>query len=106
VAYCASLAEDREWLWVADTIAARTPAEPTGMDAQERQRAHNGLLTAAAAAAEARKFVAFGADAVSPEALWSPTGRAVYEADPDRFGWQRLELLENVFRDLAVPFGD
>jgi hypothetical protein len=95
-----------EWLWVADTIAAGTPAEPAGMDAQERRQAHYDLLTAAAAAAEARKFVAFGADAVSPEALWSLTGRAVYDAEPGRFGSQRLELLENIFRDLAVTFGE
>jgi hypothetical protein len=95
-----------EWLWVADTIAAGIPADPAGMDAQERQQARYDLLTAAAAAAEVRKFVAFGADAVSSETLWSPTGRAVYEADPGRFGRQRLELIENTFRDLAVTFGD
>ncbi|WP_433789485.1 hypothetical protein [Actinoplanes sp. CA-252034] len=95
-----------EWLWVADTIAAGTPAEPAGMDDQQRRRARYDLLTAAAAAAEARKFVAFGADAVSPGALWSPTGRAVYEAEPGRFSLQRLELLEEVFRGLAVTFGD
>jgi hypothetical protein len=95
-----------EWLWVADTIAAGTPAEPDGMDAQERRRAHHDLLTAAAAVAEARKFVAVGADTVAPEALWSPTGRAVHEAEPGRFDRQRLELLENIFRDLALTFGD
>jgi hypothetical protein len=95
-----------EWLWVADGIAAGTPAEPAGMDAGQRQRACYDLLTAAAAVAEARKFVAFGADAVPVEALWSQTGRAVHEADADRFGRQRLELLENILRDLAVTFGD
>ncbi|MEU4621906.1 hypothetical protein AB0G04_18270 [Actinoplanes sp. NPDC023801] len=95
-----------EWLWVADTIADSTPADPAGMDAQERQRAHYDLLTAAAAVAEARKFVAFGAEAVSPEALWSLAGQAVYEAEPGRFGWERLELFETVFRDFAVEFGD
>jgi hypothetical protein len=50
-----------EWPWVADG----TPAEPAGMDAGQRQRARYDLLTAAAAVAEDRTFVAFGADAVS-----------------------------------------
>ncbi|GAA4607035.1 hypothetical protein BJY16_006121 [Actinoplanes octamycinicus] len=95
-----------EWLSVADAIAADTPAEPAGMDAEERQQARYDLLTAAAAVAEARKFVAAGTEAVSPEALWSPTGRAVYEADSGRFCWQRLDLVENVYREIAVTFGD
>ncbi|GAB2575396.1 hypothetical protein Aab01nite_14430 [Paractinoplanes abujensis] len=88
-----------EWLWVADFIAA-------GAAAVERQRARDDLLTAAAAVAEARKFVPYGGDAVSPETLRSPTGRAVYAAEPGRFDRQRLELFENSLRDRAVTGED
>ncbi|MFI1992874.1 hypothetical protein [Actinoplanes sp. NPDC020271] len=95
-----------EWLAVADAIAACTPADPAGLDAEERLLAHYEYLKAAAVVAEARKFVAYGAEVVSPQALWSSTGRAVHHADPGRFDRRQLERAENVFRDLAVAFGD
>ncbi|HWS39107.1 MAG TPA: hypothetical protein VN408_40990 [Actinoplanes sp.] len=95
-----------EWMWVADCLVAGMPAEPDGMNAEERRQACRDLLTAAAAVAEVRKFVAFGADAVSPEVLWTPSGRAVYTTDPARFGWQRLEIVEDTYRDLALAFGE
>jgi hypothetical protein len=58
------------------------------------------------AVAEAHKFMPYGADVVSPEALWSPTGRAVYAAEPGRFERGRLELLENSLRDRAAGLAD
>src|SRR5690349_8379076 len=55
-----------EWLWVADEIARTIPAEPDGLTPDERQYARREMRTAAAAVAEARKFVPPGADAVPP----------------------------------------
>jgi hypothetical protein len=95
-----------EWLWVADEIARTIPAEPDGMSPEERSYARREIATAAAAVAEARKFVPSGADAVPREELWSPSGRAVYDAEPGRFDVQRLELVERVYRELAGTFSD
>ena len=94
-----------EWLWVADDLARRIPAEPDGMDSDERRRARHDIRTAAAAVAEARKFVPPGADAVPADVLWSPTGRAVHEEEPGRFDAQRLQVVEGVYRELADTFG-
>ncbi|GAA3396949.1 hypothetical protein [Cryptosporangium minutisporangium] len=95
-----------EWLWVADEITRTIPAEPDGMTPDERRHARREVRTAAAAVAEARKFVPPGADAVPVGQLWSLAGRAVYDAEPGRFDVQRLELVERVYRELADTFSD
>jgi hypothetical protein len=95
-----------EWLWVADQIARRVPAEPDGMSADERWQAGLDVRTAAAAIAEARRFVPAGADAVPAGSLRSARGREVYAAEPGRFDVERLELVERVYRELAATFID
>jgi hypothetical protein len=95
-----------EWLWIADLIAGGTPAEPDGMTAQERRQSRVDLRTAAAAVAEARKFVPPDADAVPSQALWSERGRAVYDDEPGRFRRGRLDVVERTFRELADRFAD
>ena len=93
-----------EWLWVADELAGSVPAEPDGLTPEQRRYARRQVRTAAAAVAEARKFVPPGADAVPVEALWSATGRTVYDEEPGRFDVARLELVEGVYRELADRF--
>jgi hypothetical protein len=94
-----------QWLWLADLIARGTAAEPTGdMTPEQRRRAWIDLLTAAAAVAEALKFVPARADAVPPAALWSETGRAVYAREPGRFGRRRLGVVHQTYRELAERF--
>lgn len=95
-----------EWLWVADHLARAVPAEPDGLDGDERRSARRTIRRAAAAMAEARKFVPPGAAAVPREVLRTPTGRAVYDEEPGRFDARRLELVEGVYRELADTFAD
>jgi hypothetical protein len=93
-----------EWVWVADYMASCVPAEPDGLDHDERLWARRELRRAAAAVAEARKFAPPNFDAVPAEVLWSPTGRAFYAQDPYRFEIVRLNLVESVYRELADGF--
>jgi len=93
-----------EWLWVADDLVRGLPAEPDGLDTEERRRARREILRAAAAVAEARKFVPPGADAVPAEAFRTPNGRATYDAEPGRFHVERLAIVEGVYREIADSF--
>jgi hypothetical protein len=94
-----------QWLWLADLIARNTAAEPTeDMHPEQRRQSRIDLLTAAAAVDEALKFVPARADAVPPDALWSETGRDVYEREPGRFRRRRLGVVHQTYRDLAQRF--
>lgn len=94
-----------QWLWLADLIARGTAAEPAPeMTPEQRRQTRLDLLTAAAATAEAAKFVPAGSEAVPEEALWSETGRAIYHAEPGRFGRRRLDVVERTYRDLSARF--
>lgn len=94
-----------QWLWLADLLASGTAAEPAPeLTAEQRHQTRTDLLTAAAATAEAGKFVPAGAEAVPPDALWSDTGRAVYQREPGRFHRRRLDVVRQTYRDLAQRF--
>jgi hypothetical protein len=100
------LLDPGEWLWLADVIARKTPAEPTGLSHDERRNARIDLRTAAAALDEAVKFVPEGADAVPGTACWSERGSQVYSDEPGRFRRIRLEAVARAYRDLAERFTD
>lgn len=94
-----------QWLWLADLIASGTLAEPAGgMTPEQRRQTRLDLLTAAAATAEALKFVPPGAEAVPRDALWSETGDAVFSAEPGRFRRRRLDVVHRTYRELAERF--
>jgi hypothetical protein len=94
-----------EWLWLADVIAQSVPAEPgEDMTADDRRQALIDLRTAAAAVAEAAKFVPPGADRVPSDALWSERGLALYTDEPGRFRIRRLDVVRETYRDLAERF--
>jgi hypothetical protein len=90
-----------EWLWLADLIAQATPAGTGDLTEEDRHQARFDLRTAAAAVAEAIKFVPPDAEAVPAESLWSSRGRAVYQDEPGRFRLPRLQAARRSLRDLA-----
>jgi hypothetical protein len=91
-----------QWLWLADVLASDTPADPTGLAADQRRQARIDLLAAASALAEVLKFIPAGADSVPWEALWSSRGRDVYAAEPGRFRRLRLEAVRDTYRGIAA----
>lgn len=95
-----------EWLWVADRIAGATPLETTGLTADRRRQAGNDLAYAAAAVAEALRFVPAGADGIPPGAVWTERGRAAYEFDPARFRRGPLEAVRRLYLDQAARFAE
>lgn len=90
------LLDPGEWLAVADAYALATPeaAAPT-----DRDRAKVQVSTAAAALDQVLAFVPADADEVPYEAIRTERGRAVYDAEPGRFGRERLEVVRASYRD-------
>lgn len=70
--------------------AAVLPADPSP---EQIGDAYDAAADAAASTEEVLKFIPAGADAVPAEAFTSERGRAVRDADPSRFGRNRLEGL-------------
>lgn len=100
------LLDPGEWLWLADLIAQNTPAEPDGLNDEERWQARVDLRSAAEAVGEVLKFIPAGADQVPVEAFRTERGRDVYEAQPGRFRRERLEVVAQTYRELAEQFAD
>ncbi len=87
-----------EWLFVADTYGS------TGPDPGPRVR--TDLLAAAAALDEVLKFLPEGADEVPESAFWSARGRAVRDAEPERFRRIRLEAAWGVYHAAVTTLTD
>lgn len=83
------LLDPGEWLAIADAHAQRSPGAP-------RDRA-----IARAAIAEVLKFVPAGAERVPVDAFHSARGRAVRDAEPERFHRDRLEAMLAADREPA-----
>ncbi|MGV9305643.1 hypothetical protein ACWENQ_09585 [Nonomuraea sp. NPDC004354] len=90
------LIDPGQWVFVAGTYARRTLSESLSFtanpdDDEQFENVAAGWQFAADAIAEALKFLPPGADAVPAEACWTPMGRALHEANPERFTRQQLE---------------
>ena len=94
-----------EWLWLADHITMRTPADPAEVRPAEREKYRLDLTAATAAVEEALKFVPPGADRVPAEALWTQRGREVYEARPSRFVKGSLQAVRDAYQELVDAYG-
>jgi hypothetical protein len=93
-----------EWMWLADLVAASSPAEPDSLDDDVRQTVLIDLRIAAAAVSEVMKFLPPEADTVPLNSFWTDRGRAAYSEQPGRFSRGRLEVVRNTYRDLAARF--
>jgi hypothetical protein len=94
-----------EWVWLADYITTRIPADPAEIPAEDRARVRYDLTAAVAAMEEALKFVPAGADRLPPDALWTDRGREVYQARPSRFIRGVLGAVRDAYQELVDAYG-
>jgi hypothetical protein len=91
-----------QYLAVADAAARSVPADTSQLDTDARAHARATLARAIAALEEVVKFIPAGADRVPPDALFTPAGRAVYDAEPGRFRKLRLDAVLGAYRELLA----
>lgn len=94
------LIDPGEWLWVADAYAGQVPAEPP-TDPEQRRRSAALLHRAAAAVAEALKFIPADADRVPPASITSERGQEILRRQPERFRRNRLDVLRRTYAEMA-----
>lgn len=80
-----ALLDPGEFLWASDQSAARVPVDVSHLDQGERSAAAVALRYAMSALDEVIKFIAVGSGRVPAEAFITELGRAMYQADPERF---------------------
>jgi hypothetical protein len=90
------------WLGVADHYARLSPFDASGLDAAGRRAARHNVATAVAAMDEVLAFLPPGAAAVPASAFFSPTGRAIRDREPGRFGRARLEAVRDTYREIVA----
>lgn len=100
------LLDPGEWLWVADRFVAGVPADVAVLERADRPPARHRLLSAAAAVAEAAKFIPPESDAVPESAFWSDRGQTVFAREPGRFFRDRLEVVRSAYLDLVGELTD
>lgn len=84
-----------QWLEVADRSAGAVPVD----DAEAATRV---LSVASAAVEEVLKFVPEGLAEVPQDEFWTDEGRRVYDAEPGRFRMDRLLVVRDTYRTLAL----
>jgi hypothetical protein len=84
-----------QWLEVADLSASAVPEN-------DRVAATRVLSVAQAAVEEVIKFVPAGTAEVPEDAFWTDTGRRVRDAEPGRFRLDRLLVVRDTYRSLAL----
>jgi hypothetical protein len=87
----------------ADRLAARWPADRSGLTDAQRAQAEDDLAWATRALEEVLKFVPAGGDAVPADAFTSAAGRATLAAEPGRFRKIRLQARLDAYRQLLAP---
>jgi hypothetical protein len=84
-----------QWLEVADLSASDVPAG-------DRAAAARVLSVARAAVEEVLKFIPAGRAEVPDDAFWTDEGRRVRDAEPGRFRLDRLLVIRDTYRTLAL----
>jgi hypothetical protein len=93
-----------EWLWVADYITLRVPADPAEVPAADWERCRYDLTAAVSAMEEAIKFVPPGSDRVPEEALWTERGREVYRKRPGRFLRGAMAAVRDAYQEVVERY--
>lgn len=91
------LLDPGQWMDVADRATADVPTDP--------RAAGKVLAVAVAAVDEVIKFVPAGQDAVPEDEFWTPQGRALWDAEPDRFRLERLLAARDTYRERGRETG-
>jgi len=132
---CANCGQQREFVFQLDGVPARRPDgvrhwyggdEPSrlldagqwlalyehAIEAAREERARGAVDEAASNAelaatfvAEAMKFLPPGSDQVPDSAFWSPVGRRLHEAEPERFSRRRLGHVLGMIREEFLGTG-
>lgn len=84
-----------QWLEVADLSASAVPEN-------DRAAATRVMSVARAAVEEVIKFVPAGTAEVPEDAFWTDAGRRVRDAEPGRFRLDRLLVVRDTYRSLAL----
>jgi hypothetical protein len=102
-----SIIDAGEFLWYSDRAAERAQLTSTTNGETELADARSALDVALAALEEVGKFLPAGADTLPRDAIPSDLGRAVSDANPDRFQRERLgyrkQLLQDAQSQLVHP---
>ena len=94
-----SIIDAGEFLWYSDRAAERAQLPSVAIDETDLARARSALEVALAALDEVGKFLPPGADILPREAIPSELGKAVYDANPDRFERERLAYRKQLLQD-------
>jgi hypothetical protein len=94
------LLDPGEWLSVADDYARSVPVGAK-LDGDALRTARHRLACAVAALDEIRKFAPPGAVEVPASAFTTPLGRAMWDKEPGRFRFARLEAVRNAYAQAA-----
>jgi len=89
-----------EWIELSDAYGQGYPADPALIPPADLPRVRRRLAYALAGLDEAAKFVPPGADTVPEGALWTDSGRALWQHDPDRFRLSVIDAYRGTYRDL------
>lgn len=96
------LLDPGQWLALADSYGQGYPADLAQLAPADVPRARRRLAYALAALDEAAKFIPAGADAVPESALWTDSGRALWQREPYRFRLPVIDAYRDTYRDLLT----
>jgi hypothetical protein len=99
------LIDPGEWIWFADHVTTRVPADPAEVAAAERARCRHELAMAVAALDEVLKFIPPGAGEVPVDAFWTDRGREVYQKRPGRFARGALLAVRDAYQQIVDAYG-
>lgn len=85
------------WLWYADDLGRRVPADPARLEPRQHPAARQTVATALAAVGEVLKFIPPGVGEVPAAAFTTPEGQAIRDREPGRFRRERLEAVRDYY---------
>jgi hypothetical protein len=93
-----------QWLWLADHISTRTPADLFTVQPESLDKHRLDMTAATAAVEEVLKFIPPGADQLPAKALWTQQGQEVYQTRPSRFVRGSLLAVRDAYQELVDTY--